>query len=66
MLSLRDLQKLDDKLPELGNGEDAADGWDCGTKQVWKLYRVDLFSLGDKPRHWSDKLSVLQNQKPES
>ena len=27
---------------------------------------VDLFSLGDKPRHWSDKLSVLQNQKPES
>ena len=40
MLSLRDLQKLDDKLPELGNGEDAADGWDCGTKQVWKLYRL--------------------------
>ena len=32
-------RRLDNKLPELGNGEDAVDGWDCGTKRVWKLYR---------------------------
>ena len=38
MPSFHDLQ-MDDKLPELVDGDEEADGWDCGVKQVWKLYR---------------------------